>query len=76
MPLTRCDTASNIEDFDADRVLELVRTLKANIATERLSIRQKGDELKMLLDGQYDAVLGSSRPADRVVSVRSVASVE
>ena len=47
----------DIEDLDADRVLEAARKLKANFTTERLCIRQKREEFKLLLDGQYDAVL-------------------
>ena len=47
----------DIEDLDADRVLEAARELKANLTTERLSIRQKGGEFKALLDGQYDRLL-------------------
>jgi polysaccharide pyruvyl transferase WcaK-like protein len=59
----------DIEDCDADRVLEVVRTLMANIATERLFIRRKGEQFKVLLDGQYDAVLGSSRSTDPSIQV-------
>jgi polysaccharide pyruvyl transferase WcaK-like protein len=47
----------NIDDFDADRLLGLVRTLRVNLANERASIRQKGKEFRSILGRQYDTVL-------------------
>jgi polysaccharide pyruvyl transferase WcaK-like protein len=55
----------DVDDFDADRLMDAAQALKANLAAERSAIREKREQFRSLLEGQYDAVLGQESRDDR-----------
>jgi polysaccharide pyruvyl transferase WcaK-like protein len=48
----------SIDDFDIDELMQVIEALRSAIDGERSVIRAKNREFRLLLDGQYDEILG------------------